>query len=204
VHGSQEPESSLHSNTGSGSRELKANVALVELVYLAGPELMLVPGGVLSASGSIVHDSLAGLGSVFPAASVARTLNVCDPALRPLYSLGLVHDSQEPESRLHSNTELGSLEPNAKEAVVELVEPLGPEVIAAPGGVLSPGGSIVHVCVAGLASVLSAASVARTLKVCEPMAGLLYAFGLVQAAQEPESSLHSNSVKSPCPSRSVV
>ena len=45
----------------------------------------------------------------------------------------------------------------------------GPAVMLVSGGVLSVGGSIVHVCDAGLASTLPAASVARTLKVCEPV-----------------------------------
>ena len=51
--------------------------------------------------------------------------------------------------------------------------------------------SIVQVYEAGEPSVLPAASVARTSKVCEPSATPLYAFGEVQAANEPPSSLHS-------------
>ena len=81
----------------------------------------------------------------------------------------MVHEAQEPESSLHSNTELGSLPLNVKDAVVALVEPLGPAPMLVSGGVLSIGGSIVQVRAAGLASVLPAASVARTLKVCEPV-----------------------------------
>ena len=47
----------------------------------SGPDVMLVSGGVVSGV-PIVHVRVAGVGSVLPAASVARTLNVCDPAAR--------------------------------------------------------------------------------------------------------------------------
>jgi hypothetical protein len=71
---------------------------------------------------------------------------------------------------LHSKTELASVALNANDALVELVEPLGPELIEVSGAVVSVGAVTVQPAVAGLASVLPAASVARTLKLCEPVA----------------------------------
>ena len=115
----------------------------------------------------MVHVCVAGLASALPAASVARTLNVCDPTLRPLYSFGLVHEAHEAESNWQANVDPDSLELNANDALVEVVDAFGPEPIVVVGGVVSDGAVIVHVCVAGLASVLPAASVARTLKVCD-------------------------------------
>src|SRR5215210_5299980 len=54
------------------------------------------------------------------------------------------------------------------------------------------GGSMVHVRVAGVGSTLPAASVARTSKVCEPVASEVYALGELHAGvQAPPSSLHS-------------
>ena len=103
----------------------------------------------------------------------------------------LAHDAHEPESSLHSKTELASVALNANDALVALVEPFGPEVIEVSGAVVSVGAVTVQPALAGLASVLPAASVARTLKVCEPAPRALYAFGLVHDANEPESSLHS-------------
>ena len=41
-------------------------------------------GGVVSDGALIVQVHVAGVASVLPAASVARTLNVCEPAARPL------------------------------------------------------------------------------------------------------------------------
>jgi hypothetical protein len=51
-----------------------------------------------------------------------------------------------------------------------LVAPVGPETIVVSGAVVSPGAVIVQVTVAGEASTLPAASVARTVNVCEPTA----------------------------------
>ena len=52
-----------------------------------GPASIVVSGGVVST----VQVRLAGLGSVLPAGSVARTVNVCEPSARPLYVWGEVH-----------------------------------------------------------------------------------------------------------------
>src|SRR3954469_7864039 len=53
-------------------------------------------------------------------------------------------------------------------------------------------GSTDQVELAGLASTLPAASVARTWTVCAPSVSPLYCYGDVQLAQAPASSAHSN------------
>jgi hypothetical protein len=93
-----------------------------------------------------------------------------------------VQDAQAAESSWHSKLAPGSLAEKANDALVVAVEPLGPESMVVSGGVLSDAGVIVHDCVAGDASVLPAGSVARTLKVCDPVARPLYVFGLVHDA----------------------
>ena len=64
--------SRLHAKVLPVSVEVKLKLALVLLVEPAGPAVIVVSGAVIS----IVHVKLAGVGSVFPAASVACTWNV--------------------------------------------------------------------------------------------------------------------------------
>ena len=66
------PESSLHSNVEPDSLEENVKVALVELVVPEGPESIVVWGAVVST----VQVLVAGVWSVFPTLSVARTENV--------------------------------------------------------------------------------------------------------------------------------
>ena len=63
---------------------MNANDALVDADGSAGPEEIVVSGAVVSDGALIVHVHDAAEASVLPAASVARTLNVCDPVARPL------------------------------------------------------------------------------------------------------------------------
>ena len=62
------------------SVDVKLNEALVELVKEGGFAVMVVYGAAVST----VHVYEAGVASVFPAESVARTLNMCEPSARPL------------------------------------------------------------------------------------------------------------------------
>ena len=71
-----------HSNVTGVSLAVNANDALIELVEVGGPEVIVVSGGVTS--NETVHVREAGVGSVFPDTSVARTSNVCEPLPRPL------------------------------------------------------------------------------------------------------------------------
>jgi hypothetical protein len=86
-----------------------------------------------------------------------------------------------------------SLDANAKEALVDVTVPVGPDEIVVSGGVVSAGGvvSTVKERVAGEASVLPATSVARTETVWAPSPRALVVHGLVQSAHAPESTRHS-------------
>jgi hypothetical protein len=82
-----------------------------------------------------------------------------------------------------------------KDAFVSVVVAGGFSLIVVSGAVVSGVGAgswISHEWVAGEASTLLAASVARTSKVCGPTARPVYVFAEVQGANEPRSSLHSN------------
>ena len=68
--------SSEHSKVAGVSLAENANVALVAVVVPDGPESIVVFGAVVS----IVQFRDAGVASVFPAASFARTANVCAPS----------------------------------------------------------------------------------------------------------------------------
>jgi hypothetical protein len=129
--------------------------------------------------------------SVLPAASVARTENVCEPTDSPVYVLGEVHASYEPVSSLHAKVEPDSVAVNANVAVVSVVVVGGSCVIEVSGAVVSAGASTVHVKLAADWSVWPAWSLARTEKVCDPSPRPLYVLGEVHASYEPVSSLHS-------------
>ena len=75
-------------------------------------------GAVVSGGGTLtVHVWLAGVGSVLPAASVARTSKVWDPFARLEYDAGEMQAPQAPASSRHWNVEPSSLEVNEKLAV---------------------------------------------------------------------------------------
>src|SRR5436189_5937658 len=97
-------------------------------MYVLGSEaLMYVVGAVIATVGgprSIDHVWLAGVASVFPAGSVARTSKVWLPSASAAVVCGLVHDDHAPPSTRHSKVEPGSVELNAKLGVV-LLEGLG-------------------------------------------------------------------------------
>ena len=109
---------------------------------------------------------VAGVASVFPAGSLARTWKVWDPLGKAVYVLGLVHAAKAAVSSLHSKVEPASVAVNVNVAVFGLLLPLGPPVIVVSGAVVS----MVHVALAGNASVLPTASFARTENVCDPVA----------------------------------
>ena len=68
------------------SEAWNVKVAVVEVPF-AGPLSIVVSGGVVSPGGVVVvtvHARVAAEASVLPAASVARTLNECEPTARPV------------------------------------------------------------------------------------------------------------------------
>jgi hypothetical protein len=140
--------------------EVKEKLALVWLVGFAGVAVIDVFGGPVST----VQVRLAGVGSVLPTASVARTCTVWLPSVSPVYVLALVQEANAPASSLHSNVLPASEDANSKVPLVWFVGLVGPEVMVVCGGVAST----VQVYVAGAGSVFPAASVALTSNVCAP------------------------------------
>ena len=64
---------------------------------------------------SIVHEYVAGVASVIPAASVARTAKVCVPSARLLYAFGDAHAVKPAPSRLHVKVDGVSVDTNAND-----------------------------------------------------------------------------------------
>ena len=87
---------------------------------------------------------------MLPAASVARTENVCSPSARVPTTYGDVHAANSAASSLHSNVEFASLDENVNGLDADVIEVSGAAV------------STVKVRVAGVWSMFPAASVART------------------------------------------
>src|SRR5918996_1377403 len=139
------------------SLELNWNEALV-LVVVAGGACEIV---VCGAAVSTVIARLAGLVSVLPAASVARTSNVCAPSASAAVVCGDVQAANTAASTRHWKLAPASLE-NPNVGVESFVSPVGPESIVVCGAAVST----VIARLAGLVSVLPAASVARTSNVC--------------------------------------
>src|ERR671936_3207851 len=102
------------------------------------------------------QSNVAGVASAFPAASTARTANVCGPSETPVSSAGVTQDANAAPSSLHSNVAAGSGEDSARIALVEVVVLRGPASTAVSGAAVST----VHACAAGVGSVFPAASVA--------------------------------------------
>ncbi len=80
LHDANEPPSSAHWKPAPPSFDVNVNVGVASLVGPLGPLLIVVSGSTVST----VQVREAGLPSVLPAASVARTWNVCEPCARPV------------------------------------------------------------------------------------------------------------------------
>ena len=78
-----------------------SKLALASFVSAGGADVIVVSGGVVS----IVQVKLAALASVFPAASVASTANVCSPSSRSEYETGLSQVAYSAPSSEHSKLE---------------------------------------------------------------------------------------------------
>src|SRR5580765_579328 len=131
---------------------------------------------------------LAGVASVLPASSIARTSKVWLPSVRAGESeSGLEHDVQLPLSIRHSNVEPGSEELNVRVGVV-LPEGLdGAESIVVSGAVRST----VQVWLTGVESVLPAGSVAWMSNAWLPAPSEPSVSGLEHDVQLPPSIRHS-------------
>ena len=136
------------------SFELKVTEAVVDETLPEGADIIVVFGIVVST----VQVALAGVASVFPAASIARTWIVCDPCERLESARGLVAVIQDPLSSFLWKVTPDSFEVKLTEAVVEETFPEGAAVIVVLGAAVST----VQEALAGDASVFPAASIART------------------------------------------
>ena len=127
---------------------------------------------------------------VLPAASVARTENVCDPTTSDVYDAGLVQAANALPSSEQENDDPGSLEANEMRAPVSVVCDAGADPIVTTGGVVS-GGVYVQVTDTGEPT-FPALSVARTENRCCPVATAVSTTGLVQAVSAASSTEHVN------------
>ena len=129
--------SSEHWKVDGVSLLTKAKPALATLLVEAGLDVIATVGAVVST----VHVKLAGA-PTFPAVSVARTWNVCEPSTIPTSSNGLVQELKLDASNAHSNVE-GSFAENVKCASLVPDGLVGESVIVVVGGVVSA--SVVNV-----------------------------------------------------------
>src|ERR687896_220906 len=93
----------------------------------------------------IVQSHVAGLGSMFPAGSLAFTSKWWLPTVRLEYEMPEVQGASASASRLQRKVEPASLAVKVKVADVLFVDAGGPEVIVVSGGVVSDGGDDVIV-----------------------------------------------------------
>ena len=149
LQGANAAESRRHWKVEFCSLEVKPKVGVESLVGPLGPEEIVVFGAVTST----VNERVAGVASVLPAWSTARTAKVWEPpesgALGVCVAPGPLQGAKEAESRRHWKVELGSLEVKPKVGV-GLVVPVGPEEIVVFGAWVST----VNERVAGVAPIL--------------------------------------------------
>jgi hypothetical protein len=126
-HGANGAPSSEHWNVDVSIVEENVNVADVDATHApaVGPDRMAVSGTVDVTD----HARESGVGSWFPAASVARTANVWPVGARFEYDAGLEHAANAAPSSEHWNVDAGSVEVNENCAVVDVVVSGGPSVI---------------------------------------------------------------------------
>ena len=117
-------------------------VGLPPFLVLEGPETVTL---VIFADGkATVKLRVAGLGSMFPAASWARKLTVWDPMPSEEKVLGLVQSAKAALSSWHWILAVSPAVPwKAKVAELTLIVPEGPESMTVSGGVVSGGGVVV-------------------------------------------------------------
>ena len=170
--------------------------ALPHLSFTAAmraPVTTTTPGTMLSvALGTTVNGCAAGVASVLPSASRARTWKVCAPRASAGTVRGDVQSANGAASTRHSKVAPGSLV-NPNVGVVSIVCAGGTEASVVSGAVAS----IVNVWVAGVASRLPAWSVAHTEKVCAPSARAGVVYGEEQETIAAASTWHSNVANSP-------
>jgi hypothetical protein len=102
VHAAQSALSSVHWKTAPAS-DVNEMVALVVATVPLGAEVMVVSGATVST----VQVREAGVGSMLPATSFARTSNVCEPSASPENDDWKTHGANAAPSRRHSKNIAG-------------------------------------------------------------------------------------------------
>ena len=141
-----------------------------------------------SAMPTTVHSYLAGVASVLPKTSVARTSKACSPTPSPATSAGTSHAVNGAPSSEQANVEPASSAAKANDAVRATVSAGGPSVRVVWGAWI---GTTVHSCSTQIASTWPAGSVARTANTWSPTARPVYTCGDVHGTVTP-SRKHSN------------
>jgi hypothetical protein len=131
LHAAKAPWSSRHWKLTLSFAE-NVNVGVGSLVSPEGPESIVVSGPVVSTA----KLRLAGVGSTFPATSIARTWKLCAPSVSGAVVWGEVHAAKAPASTRHPKLAFSFAE-KAKVGVGSFVGPEGPESIVVSGGVVS-------------------------------------------------------------------
>src|SRR3954453_11183052 len=162
---------SLRPLTVIGAFDSQTGAALVPTFDRQSPMASITPKRTVLSHTSTVHVRLAGVGSVLPAGSVARTSTVCwPPSSSPSFQLA-EHGAQATVSTLslvslsrrHSNVELASDDVELNDGVRSVALPpwSGPTAIVVSGG----SASTVNARAAGVESSMPSVDLARTLSV---------------------------------------
>ncbi len=112
---------------------LSVPAAQVSATEVADGVVAARPLGAVGGLTSIVHELVAGVGSVAPLA-VDTTANVCAPAARPGYAFGLAQAAAVPPSSVQLNVAPCVVEWNVNVAVVVAVRAAGPLSMTVSGG----------------------------------------------------------------------
>src|SRR5262249_31118600 len=152
VHAFQSPRSRRHSNVSLPTGSVAVNEKVPTPPWMAGPERIVVSGGVRST----VKLHCAGVGSALPAGSAERAWTVCG-ASPTLVVHWEVHPPQLPESTRHWKVAPGWGDVNPNETVALLPSTGGPEVAVVSAATVS----MVNWRTAGVPSVFPTWSMAR-------------------------------------------
>ena len=157
--------STRHSNVAPAS-EVNENVGVLSPVVPLGPSVIVVSGAVVS-DVSTVKDRLAGVGSVEPTPSVARTSKTCAPSDSAPVVNGELQDANAAASTRHSILDQGLVPSGEGEHQrYSSFMPLSPAMMVVSGGVVST----VNDRLAGEASVLPTPSFARLEHIIDSVA----------------------------------
>ena len=181
VHVDQGPPSSRHSTVASASSTVKLTVPLVCCVGVVGRPVMVTTGATPSTS----HVRITS-GPTLPAASVARTQKVWEPAARTPSPSGEEQAYGAPPSRRQVKS-AGSSATNVNVTAPAPTSPDGPEVMV----VVGPTESTTQDACAGDGSRREPWMTARTSTSCAPWLNPVSCSGLSHVVHAPPSTRHS-------------